>query len=147
MKAKNGISLIVLVITIIVIIILAGAVILSLNQNNPVDQAKWATFVNNRADIQEMINMDILDKFGKDEGNFTVEQYKLTGDVGEVGVADTRVKTAIGDFESANNVTASITKGQLNVTTKDATPGYIKTKANTATETNLPWLTKGHSND
>jgi len=44
LKRHKGVSLIVLVITIIVIIILAGAVILSLSANNPITQAKEATF-------------------------------------------------------------------------------------------------------
>jgi len=44
MKRNKGISLIVLVITIIVIIILAGSVILSLANNNPIIKAKEATF-------------------------------------------------------------------------------------------------------
>ncbi|MDD2376523.1 MAG: hypothetical protein PHD15_04395 [Clostridia bacterium] len=47
MKNKKGISLIVLVITIIVIIILAGAVILSLANNNPIESANEATFKTN----------------------------------------------------------------------------------------------------
>ena len=45
--SKKGISLIVLVITIIVIIILAGAVILNLASNNPIDQARKAAFLAN----------------------------------------------------------------------------------------------------
>jgi len=44
MKRNKGISLIVLVITIIVIIILAGAIIISLSSNNPIEQASEATF-------------------------------------------------------------------------------------------------------
>jgi type II secretory pathway pseudopilin PulG len=44
-RKNDGISLIVLVITIIVIIILAGAVILSLANNNPISQANKATFL------------------------------------------------------------------------------------------------------
>ncbi|MDD2376307.1 MAG: SUMF1/EgtB/PvdO family nonheme iron enzyme [Clostridia bacterium] len=47
MKSKKGISLIVLVITIIVIIILAGAVILSLATNNPIESANEALFKTN----------------------------------------------------------------------------------------------------
>ena len=42
MKNKRGISLIVLVITIIIIIILAGAVILNLADNNPIENASEA---------------------------------------------------------------------------------------------------------
>ena len=41
-KNKRGISLIVLVIIIIVVIILAVAVILSLSENNPINNAKVA---------------------------------------------------------------------------------------------------------
>ncbi|MEG2236004.1 MAG: hypothetical protein RR144_06205, partial [Clostridia bacterium] len=43
-KNKAGISLIILVVTIIVIIILVGTVILSLTNNNPINEANEATF-------------------------------------------------------------------------------------------------------
>lgn len=43
-KKLKGISLIVLVITIVIIIILAGTVILSLSQNNPIESARQARF-------------------------------------------------------------------------------------------------------
>ena len=46
-KRKNGISLIVLVITILVMIILAGVVIVSLSKNNPIEKAKEAEFKTN----------------------------------------------------------------------------------------------------
>ena len=45
-QAKKGISLIVLVITIIVIVILAVAVILTLANNNPIENANKASFQN-----------------------------------------------------------------------------------------------------
>jgi len=51
-KQKRGISLIVLVITIIVIIILAGAIILSLSTNNPINTANKATFINDIGNFQ-----------------------------------------------------------------------------------------------
>ena len=54
---KKGISLIVLVITIIVIIILAGAVILSLVQNNPIGQANQAVRTNDAAEIESALAM------------------------------------------------------------------------------------------
>ena len=49
---KKGISLIVLVITIIVIIILAAAVILTLTGNNPIENAKQASFVNDMGTLE-----------------------------------------------------------------------------------------------
>ena len=56
---KKGISLIVLVITIIVIIILAGAVILSLAQNNPIGQANEATRTHDAGEIESALSMYI----------------------------------------------------------------------------------------
>ena len=50
---KSGISLIVLVITIIVIIILAVAVILTIANNNPIENAKQAVKANDEATLKE----------------------------------------------------------------------------------------------
>ena len=54
---KKGISLIMLVITIIVIIILAVAVILSIANNNPIENAKKAKEANNNAVEKEKIEL------------------------------------------------------------------------------------------
>lgn len=56
---KRGISLIMLVITIIVIIILAAAVILTLNRNNPVDNARQASWKEDMRGIQQSITLYI----------------------------------------------------------------------------------------
>ena len=56
-EEKKGISLIVLVITIIVIIILAVAVILSIANNNPIENAKKAKEANNNAVEKEKIEL------------------------------------------------------------------------------------------
>ena len=53
LNTKQGISLIVLVITIIVIIILAVAVILTLANNNPIENAHRAVNYNNEATLKE----------------------------------------------------------------------------------------------
>ena len=53
MKKRNGVSLIVLVITIIVIIILAAAVILTMTENNPIENAKKANFISSVSNYQE----------------------------------------------------------------------------------------------
>ena len=74
MKAKKGISLIVLVITIIVIIILAAAVILSLTKNNPMDSARTATYENDMSEVRAAVALYIFDptnsavKIGIDNG-------------------------------------------------------------------------------
>ncbi|MDD2376306.1 MAG: hypothetical protein PHD15_02425 [Clostridia bacterium] len=63
MKSKKGISLIVLVITIIVIIILAGAVILSLATNNPIESANEATFKTNVAEYNSELAIAIANEY------------------------------------------------------------------------------------
>lgn len=61
LSKKSGISLIVLVITIIVIIILAVAVILSIANNNPIENAIKAKNKNNEATTKEIENMNQID--------------------------------------------------------------------------------------
>ena len=77
---KKGISLIVLVITIIVIIILAVAVILSIANNNPIENAKEARFKSDIKTIEEDLNMYTLKKYadGKIKG---IEEVNLSEDV------------------------------------------------------------------
>ena len=58
MKEKKGISLIVLVVTIIVMTIIAGAVIISLTNDNIIDQATNATRKYNIAQLKEQINIE-----------------------------------------------------------------------------------------
>jgi hypothetical protein len=60
---KRGISLIVLVITIIVIIILAGAVILSLSQNNPISSATEASFKSNAQTYNSELSIAVATKY------------------------------------------------------------------------------------
>ena len=56
MKNKNGISLIVLVITILVMIILAGVVIVSLQNDNPINKAKYAKTVDSIQSVRSAIS-------------------------------------------------------------------------------------------
>ena len=76
---KKGISLIVLVITIIVIIILAVAVILSIANNNPIENAKEARFRNDMKVIEEELNLYIAKKYADDLGTIT-EVVNLDGE-------------------------------------------------------------------
>ena len=76
---KKGISLIVLVITIIVIIILAVAVILSIANNNPIENSKEARFKNDIKTIEEDLNMYTLKKYA--DGDIKgIEEVNLLGD-------------------------------------------------------------------
>lgn len=56
-NSKTGISLITLAITIVVIIILAAAVILTLGNNNPIDQAKKASFLSSMSTFRDELEM------------------------------------------------------------------------------------------
>jgi Tfp pilus assembly protein PilE len=66
MKKQKGISLIVLVITIIVIIILAGSVILSLSNNNPIASATEATFKSTIDSYNSELAMALSNKYVTD---------------------------------------------------------------------------------
>ncbi|MDD2376542.1 MAG: hypothetical protein PHD15_00735 [Clostridia bacterium] len=68
---KKGISLIVLVITIIVIIILAGAVILSLANNNPINSANKATLLSDVASLKAGVALSYATQFGAANGVLT----------------------------------------------------------------------------
>lgn len=56
-RFKRGISLITLVITIVVIIILAAAVVLTLGSNNPIEKAKEARRLSDKAQMEEKMNI------------------------------------------------------------------------------------------
>ncbi|MEG1363059.1 MAG: hypothetical protein RSC92_01250, partial [Clostridia bacterium] len=61
-KLTKGISLIVLVITIIIIIILAGAIILSLSNNNIIEKTKESVFKSDIKTMQSELNMYTYNK-------------------------------------------------------------------------------------
>ncbi len=67
---KKGISLIVLVITIIVIIILVAAIILTLTGNNPIAEARKATFLNDVATFRDDLNMYKTNEYAKRMGDY-----------------------------------------------------------------------------
>ena len=72
MKKQNGISLIVLVITIIIIIILAGAVILNLADNNPIENAEKAKIMSDIETFRSEFTMTIGKKYAESAGMFKV---------------------------------------------------------------------------
>ncbi|MEG1141168.1 MAG: hypothetical protein RSE41_01715 [Clostridia bacterium] len=72
---KNGISLIVLVITIIIIIILAGAIILSLSDNNPITSANRATCVSDMSELKSAIALDIATQLSTSSNTGVMTTY------------------------------------------------------------------------
>ena len=61
MKQNKGISLIVLIVTIIVMIIISGAIIMSLNQTNVIDQAEEAVEKHNLSELKSAASMAYSD--------------------------------------------------------------------------------------
>ena len=80
-KNKKGISLIVLAITIIVIIILAVAVILTMANNNPIENANKASFQNDLKAMEEEVNLYESEQYA--EANIEGNVYTPTTVEGE----------------------------------------------------------------
>ena len=68
MKKKQGISLIVLIVTIIVIIILAAVLILTISKNNPIENAKEATFKEDVRAFQDDLSLTISKDYTDNQG-------------------------------------------------------------------------------
>lgn len=75
---KKGISLIVLVITILVMIILAGAIIITLSNQNIIGKATWSTFLTDRSNIQDQVTL----KYAEAMSNGNTPDYS-TMDLGD----------------------------------------------------------------
>lgn len=73
---KRGISLIVLVITIVVVVILALAVILSITNNNLIENAKKAAFLNDMAVIKDEFSIYLHKKMIETNGEFDVTELE-----------------------------------------------------------------------
>ncbi len=101
---KRGISLIVLIITIIVIIILAGAVILNLTNNNPIDSARKARLLNDVDTFKSELSLYELNKMSDLTGNYNPKTLNADkNSVSEDGVQDTNRK--ISDVITSMNNT------------------------------------------
>ncbi|MDD3304321.1 MAG: hypothetical protein PHP54_05325 [Clostridia bacterium] len=81
-KRNNGISLIVLVITIAIMVIIAAAVIITLNNQNPIENAKESTFKSNIRQMYEELNIYISDMNSTTYGEF--DSTKLSADATSV---------------------------------------------------------------
>lgn len=72
---KIGISLIVLIITIIVLIIIAGAVILTITQNNPLKQTNESVFKNNTITFNEELSTYVAKQIIDTNGVFNRKTF------------------------------------------------------------------------
>ncbi len=77
---RSGISLIVLIITIIIIIILAGAVILNLSKNNPIDNARIAKLTGSKDSLDSSMDLYLAKSTTSTLGNYTPEEI-IIGEV------------------------------------------------------------------
>ena len=101
MNNKKGISLIVLVITILVMIILAGVVIVSLQNDNPINKAKYAKMVDSVQSVRSAISQYAVTSQANSEGNQTSSIDIILAQKDERGtVAKTSVKKDLGDVSS-----------------------------------------------
>lgn len=79
-KDKNGISLIVLIISIIVIIILVSTIMLTVTKDNSISNAKEATFKQDMLTIQDEYAMYLSNKYREKPTEFKQESVNLSGD-------------------------------------------------------------------
>jgi alpha-tubulin suppressor-like RCC1 family protein len=139
---KKGISLITIIITIIVIVILAGAVILNLSKNNPIESANKAAFLSDLDNFKGELDSYVLDKSIKNLGNYdsttlSANATSLTYD----GVVDTNqnienIITSLSKKESYLNE-IEIKNGSLVYIGTDEKKQQWASSANYFTETNV----------
>jgi hypothetical protein len=109
---KKGISLIVLVITIIVIIILAGAVILSLSQNNPISSATEASFKTTAESYNSQLALTLASKYVLDPTFNPKAMFATVWDGNDLNKTGT-VKEHISSITAADGANYIIQQGKL----------------------------------
>ncbi len=117
---NKGISLIVLIITIIVIIILAGSVILSLAENNPINTASEASKKSNLKTYDSQLSLIISNKYLDDQNFNPKEQLFATTWDGSENIEGT-IKEYIPSITPEEGLKYSIQGGKLCYTGTDAT--------------------------
>jgi len=107
-RKRKGISLIVLVITIIVIIILAAAIILTLNKNNPIEEANRARIESDVANMQAVFTNTVAKIMAKNQGTIEVEE-------GEINSVKSGVSSTEGqvNYKLNNPMDSSNTNGKI----------------------------------
>lgn len=102
MKTKQGISLIVLVITVVVMVILTGAIVLSLNNIGIIEKTTDAVEQSNLATVKELTQMAWLDAYA-------------SGERTEEGLNDAVVKTLEDNKVDVSKYIIKVTRGGVKV--------------------------------
>jgi alpha-tubulin suppressor-like RCC1 family protein/type II secretory pathway pseudopilin PulG len=111
LKSNIGISLITLVITIIVIIILAGAIILSLASNNPIGQAKEASFKENIQSYESELTMWLTKEYASKLGSLDISTINADKSSGTYN--NLKIKDIIPSIKSEDEDSFVIEEGAL----------------------------------
>lgn len=99
---KKGISLIVLVITIIVMIIIAGAIIISLNSSNVIEQSNDAVYKSNLSNAKSTLALKYAEVLGAHYVAHPTEDYKVAADTNTANVTGKAAdQTDLAYFEAA----------------------------------------------
>ena len=103
MKKKQGISLIVLVITIIVMIILAASVVITLSNNGVIDRASHAVDLTNESQVQDLAALIWADAYMNDKRGTELET-EVTTKLSEQGVTSDKWEIIITDTVPHNKL-------------------------------------------
>ena len=118
MQKKQGISLIVLVITIIVMIILAASVVITLSNTGVIDRASQAVDLTNEAQVQDMAALVWADAY-MDNKRGTELVNEVTTKLGEQGVTADKWNITVTD----TGVTVSIKTNNIDTPEIELLPG------------------------
>ncbi len=125
---KKGISLIVLVITIIVIIILAGAIILNLTKNNPIDSARIAKIVQEKESLESAMMLYVNTQMSKNLGEYSISDIIKGNANNVISLVNLNEEITIGD-KLMNLADKNALKQNLNLDINNKTNSnwYIET--------------------
>lgn len=139
-NSKTGISLITLAITIVVIIILAATVILTLGNNNPIDQAKKASFLSNMSTFRDELEMYSSNLYITTNGKFQGE--KLSADENSVSYTGSGSIDANNIYDILKSLKGSKYDGKIVISDGEISFKYEKG----ASKKELEWAEDGKIN-
>lgn len=139
-NSKTGISLITLAITIVVIIILAATVILTLGNNNPIDQAKKASFLSNMSTFRDELEMYSSNLYITTNGKFQGE--KLSADENSVSYKGSVSIDANNIYDILKSLKGSKYDGKIVISDGEISFKYEKG----ASKKELEWAEDGKIN-
>ncbi len=113
MRKKQGISLIVLVITIIVMIILAASVVITLSNNGIIDKASQAVQLTDEKQVQDLAALIWAEAYLDEERTDTIENV-VKERLKEQGITDTDWDIKVSDTGVTVVVKAKTTQYALN---------------------------------